>query len=158
MAEWSLDLSKYANGAKAKIREVRRNYAFGLYSSIVKKTPVDTGRARGNWNISVGEPDTTTSERKTAKYTNPEKVPLANNDESIYISNNLPYIATLEYGGFPSPVKKGTKVSKKGEKPARYEIRSEGGFSKQAPEGMVGVTVANSENIFDSAVKKVEGV
>ena len=97
MAEWSIDMSKYAEKAKAKIEKVRRNYAFALYSSIVKKTPVDTGRARGNWNISVGKDDTSVSDKKMKsglKYK--ENSINAKGDESIFISNNLPYITTLE--------------------------------------------------------------
>ena len=157
MAEWSLDLTKYAEKKKVEIKEVRKAYAFALYSSIVRKTPVDTGRARGNWTISVGREDSSTSETKGAKYKKRGDMPEPKGDETIYIQNNLPYITTIEYGGYPVPVKKGTKVSKKGEKPARYEIRSENGYSKQAPEGMVAVTLANNENIFNSAVRAVKG-
>ncbi len=144
MAEWSLDLGKYANGSKAKIKEVRKAYAFALYSSIVRKTPVDTGRARGNWNISTPNPDLSTSESSTKqKYTQKEQLPEPNGDDPIYISNNLPYIAKLEYGGFPNPPKKGTG-------------KTVNGFSKQAPEGMVGVTLANNENIYNAAVRSVQ--
>lgn len=153
MAEWSIDLGKFAEGYKAKIKKVRVNFAFALYSSIVKKTPSDTGRARANWNVSVGKDNTSTTDetKKTGlKHKIGEINP--NGDESIFISNNLPYITTLEYGGYPSPVKKGSynKETK------TWEIKSSGGFSKQAPNGMVGVTLANSENIFKAAVKRAE--
>lgn len=143
MAEWTMDLNKYANKAKTDIKKVRKSYAFALYSSIVKKTPVDTGRARANWNVSVGSPDISTTE-ETRKSPKPkDSMPDANGDESIFISNNLPYITTLEYGGFPNPPKKdgGKTVN---------------GYSKQAPNGMVGVTLANNENIFNAAVRSVE--
>ena len=144
MAEWSMDLSKYAEKKKVEIKEVRKSYAFALYSSIVKKTPVDTGRARANWNVSVGSPDTSTTENTTTTPMSKSKMPDPKGDESIFISNNLPYITTLEYGGFPNPPKKdgGKTVN---------------GFSKQAPNGMVGVTLANNEAIFDSAVRAVRG-
>lgn len=142
MAEWSLDLSKYAEKQKVEIKEVRRAFAFALYSSIVEKTPVDTGRARGNWNISVGSPDESTSNSTGTKFSSPKSLPEPNGDESIFITNNLPYITKLEYGGYPDPPKKdGGKTS--------------GGFSKQAPNGMVGVTLANSANIFDAAARTV---
>ena len=144
MSKWSLDLSAYARKRKVEIQEVRKTYAYALYSSIVKKTPVDTGRARANWNIAVGEQDTSTTE-KTRKSPKPQSVmPEVEGDEPIFISNNLPYIETLEYGGYPKDVKKGTYNKKKG----TYEVRSVNGFSKQAPEGMVGATLANNENIF----------
>lgn len=155
MARWTLDLKKFADGEKARVKAVRKRYVFSLYASIVKKTPVDTGRARGNWNVSVGSEDSSVSEMTKRQYMQGRSLPSANGDEPYFISNNLPYIGTLEYGGYPSPVKKGTKVSKKGEKPARYEIRSQGGFSKQAPNGMVGVTLANSEALFKNAVEFV---
>lgn len=144
MAEWSINMGEYTEKTKHKIEKVRRNYAFALYSSIVKKTPVDTGRARGNWNISVGKDDTSVSDKKMKsglKYN--ESSINANGDESIFISNNLPYIATLEYGGYPNPPKK-----KSG--------KTVNGFSRQAPSGMVGVTLANNKNIFDEAVKRAE--
>ena len=144
MARWSLDLTEYAKKKGVEINEVRKTYAFALYSSIVRKTPVDTGRARANWNISVGHPDssTTTSTRKTPK--SMSSLPDPKGDESIFICNNLDYIEKLEYGGFPNPPKKdGGKTIN--------------GYSKQAPAGMVGVTLANNEAIFDAAVRSVKG-
>ncbi|MCR5699655.1 MAG: HK97 gp10 family phage protein [Treponemataceae bacterium] len=143
MAHWTVDLNKYCKDKEVEIREVRKAYAFGLYSSIVKKTPYDTGRARANWNVSVGSPDKSETEsgRKTPK--SKDKMPDPKGDESIYISNNLPYITTLEYGGFPK-------------KPEKDGGKTVNGFSKQAPEGMVGVTLANSEQIFNAAVRSVK--
>lgn len=145
MAHWTIDISKYAEKKGKEIKDIRRAYAFALYASIVKKTPVDTGRARGNWNISVGKVDSSTDDnRKGIRYKGTGDVPNPNGDESIFISNNLPYIETLEYGGYPNPPKGG-----KG--------KTVNGFSKQAPNGMVGVTLANNENIFNAAVKAVKG-
>ena len=144
MARWSIDLTKYAKKKGVEIREVQKTYAFALYSSIVRKTPVDTGRARANWNISVGHPDTSTTEstRKTPK--SMSSLPDPKGDESIFICNNLDYIEKLEYGGYPNPPKKdGGKTIN--------------GYSKQAPAGMVGVTLANNEAIFDAAVRSVKG-
>ena len=143
MAKWTMDLNEYAKKKNVQIRNVRKAYAFALYSSIVKKTPVDTGRARGNWNITVGVDDYTQTENKTPRFQGVDQVPEPRGDETIYISNNLPYITKLEYGGYPNPPKKGSG-------------KTVNGYSKQAPEGMVGVTLANNENIFNSAVRSVE--
>ena len=144
MAKWTMDLNKYCKNKEVELKDVRKTYAFALYSSIVKKTPVDTGRARGNWNITVGHDDTTSSKKTKPQFKNVDEVPKVEGDESIYISNNLPYITKLEYGGYPNPPKKGSGKTVKG-------------YSKQAPEGMVGVTLANNENIFESAVRAVKG-
>lgn len=143
MAKWTMDLNKYAEKKKVEIKEVRKSYAFALYSSIVKKTPVDTGRARGNWNITVGHDDTTASERTRPQFKSVADVPKVEGDETIYISNDLPYITKLEYGGYPKNPKGGSG-------------KTVNGYSKQAPNGMVGVTLANNENIFNSAVRSVK--
>ena len=138
-----MDLNKYAKKKKVEIKKIRKNYAFALYSSIVKKTPVDTGRARGNWNITVGHDDILPKENTVPQFKSVEEVPKVEGDESIFISNNLPYITKLEYGGYPNPPKKGSG-------------KTRNGYSKQAPQGMVGVTLANNENIFESAVRSVK--
>ena len=143
MAKWTMDLNKYAKKKKVEIKKIRKNYAFALYSSIVKKTPVDTGRARGNWNITVGHDDILPKENTVPQFKSVEEVPKVEGDETIYISNNLPYITKLEYGGYPNPPKKGSG-------------KTINGYSKQAPQGMVGVTLANNENIFESAVRSVK--
>lgn len=52
---------KKVNGA---INTQVRKATIELFSSVVKMTPVDTGRARGNWIPSVGEPVTTAITKK----------------------------------------------------------------------------------------------
>ena len=144
MAYWTINLNEYAKATEGKIKKARKAYAFALYSSIVKKTPVDTGRARGNWQVTVGKPATEEidSNRKTPR--GKDSIPEPTGDESIFIANNVPYIVKLEYGGYPNPPKKGNG-------------KTVNGYSKQAPEGMVGLTLANNENIFNAAVKAIEG-
>lgn len=151
MAKWSIDINQFVKKTDFSLKRILVNYAFALYASIVKKTPVDTGRARANWNISVGNADTSITDKKMKnglKYS--ENDISINGDDTIFISNNLPYIETLEYGGYPKSPKKGSwdKVKK------QWIIKSENGFSKQAPEGMVGVTLANNENILKSVIKR----
>lgn len=162
MAQWSLDLREYAKKKGVQIKDVQKSFAFAVYASVVKKTPVgnpdfdaDSGRARANWNVSVGKPDTSVSDGKRKGPLPKSAMPEPDGDESIFICNNLPYITMLEYGGYPKSPKKGSHT-RKGVKPSRYEILSQGGFSKQAPQGMVGVTIANSERLFDAAVRATE--
>lgn len=144
MAQWTMDLNKYVKKTKTQISDVRTAYAYALYSSIVRKTPVDTGRARANWNISAGRSDTSVTENTRTTPKPKTVMPNPEGDESIFISNNLPYIETLEYGGYPKDPKGGNG-------------KTINGYSKQAPEGMVGVTLANNENIFNAAVRAVKG-
>ena len=66
----------------------------------------------------------------------------------IFMTNNLPYARTLEFGKYPTPVKRGTYVGK-----GRYEKRSQGGFSKLAPRGMVRVNALRFRGWLKHAVR-----
>lgn len=153
MAKWTGDLSKYSKTQTNKVKEIKNKFVFSLYSSITQKTPVDTGRARGNWTVSPENPDLSVDENATkVKYRNYADMPKSKGDESMFISNALPYIVTLEYGGYPDPVKKGSLDKKTG----RYVIKSANGYSKQAPNGMVGVTIADAKNILDKVIRETK--
>lgn len=138
MAEWSLDLTKYADRQISSMKGIRKSFVFRLYSAIVRRTPVDTGRARGNWNVSVGAAD---AGENPQNYSEAGSMPDADGDEPYFISNNTEYIRKLEYGGYT-------------DRPETEKTR--GGFSKQAPHGMVGVTLANAGSYFQQAVREYE--
>ena len=100
------------------VSQVTRRVALQVLSGVVQRTPVDTGRARGNWQTSIGRGPTSTTERLDksggAAISEGTAVIGGHKDfEQIQMTNNLPYIARLEDG-----------------------------YSKQAPEGMVGLTLA----------------
>lgn len=134
-------LEKHAMGREAGVKQV----ALMISSAVIMRTPVMTGRARGNWFPAVNEPSGDVNdqakqvERSGASNARVEgfvgKNDLAGN--VFWLSNNLPYIGQLEWGGYPTYVKRGTWMG-----PGKgYEIRSAAGFSKQAPSGMVRVTL-----------------
>jgi hypothetical protein len=99
----------FGRSVKVQIDLIRRKMALEIFSRVVKRTPVDTGRARANWQVSVGEPifeaieDTDKkrfgagpgADRVMAADASMRNLPL---DKSIFITNNLPYIVYLEDG------------------------------------------------------------
>lgn len=127
MAKWTLDLAKYAKAKGEQIETIRKKVVFMLYNSITAKTPVRTGRARANWMISTGTPTEEIDDTTSPRHPTERTVPDASGDESYFIENNLPYIVGLEYGR-----------------------------SKQAPNGMVGLSVANISNMIDAAIQETE--
>jgi len=143
-------------GVKLAIDELPKNandnvrgvYLAGL-KNIVQETPADTGRARNNWFLSVGAPSnkTTTSESVGggASLSQASKLPKNVLGKKIYFTNNLPYIGVLEYGGFPKPVKKGSRIN------GRYQKLSRNGFSLQAPKGWVRINLKRMQ----SKIKKL---
>jgi hypothetical protein len=146
MGKWSLDLNKWSKLQGEKLNEVRRIFAFEVFNKVILESPVDTGAFRGAWGVSIGrdEINDTGSSDKSGNDTIARNMAAAENltgDDSIFIYNNLPYGRKIEYGTF----------TKKPE-----TEKTIGGFSKQAPRGMVGKTLAKAEQLWDKAVKAVK--
>lgn len=134
---------------KKKVSRMQRTFAFHIWAKIVERTPVDTGRARANWNLSMRSPDKTLDKHQNVSM---ENVPEPKDDkDEFFITNNLPYISTLEYGGYPDPVQRGSYDKKT----KSYVKKSDQGYSRQAPHGMVGVTLAEANNIFKDTLEEM---
>lgn len=125
-------------------------------SGVVLLTPVMTGRARASWNVAIGQPDTSVPPegKATSRATGVTKArgTLASLGvyQTVWITSSLVYMPVLEYGGYPNPPKLGTWDPRR----KRYVIRSSGGFSKQAPNGMVRVTLAGIRQALEAGVLK----
>lgn len=94
------DVKRFALDVRGESDKVVRTATLELFSGIIKSTPVDTGRARGNWQTSVVQPQGGTLERTgmeaalaEVQATVPEGA-----GQLVYLSNNLPYIERLENG------------------------------------------------------------
>lgn len=126
---FSGDVGKFARDAVEAHDKITRAATLDFFSGTIKSTPVDTGRARGNWQTSVGTPVDGTLERDDpggsaaiAEVT--AKTPNGAGQET-FMSNNLPYIESLENGN-----------------------------SQQAPAGMVRINLARVQRIVKAAIAK----
>lgn len=141
MAGWTLDPGAWADKQKVKIIDIRREIAFALFAKILYRTPVDSGRARQNWIVTLNagslayNPDA--AKGGTVLADGRKMIYNAKGDDTIIIQNNLPYIEKLEYGGYGPNSPSGKTVN---------------GFSKQAPRGMVGVTMLEAGAVISEAV------
>jgi hypothetical protein len=111
-----------------------RKIALQIFAQIVLKSPVDSGRFRSNWQVSIGSVPTGTQDGETfpqgdavdvkgpiyyAKLSGGEATLFgANAGDTIYFANNLPYARRLEDG-----------------------------YSQQAPAGMVALTIQEFQSI-----------
>lgn len=123
---FNVDLAAFAKQLGVSRAKVYRRTALELWNGITKRTPVDTGRARSSWNLAIGAPNPTVPAEmgiptgKHKEKTTPPIQPKAgmpdmskvDGEDVIYITSNLPYIEPLENG-----------------------------HSKQAPIGMVQITI-----------------
>ena len=142
-----------------------RKFTLDLFRAVLFRTPVDTGLLRANWQPAIGsEPDGVSDQRDKSGTVTAQRISSVTGEATwgtpVYLINNLPYATMVEYGGYPNPVKRGTYV-KAGQ--VRYGItgpgwvkRSAGGFSKQAPTGMVRVSVAEAAKWVQTALASLK--
>lgn len=89
---FSDDLRKFAKKTNQSIDKTIRAATTSIFTAIVLRTPVDTGRARANWNYSTTSPDESVTDSTTYK-------PIKTKPGLKHIlTNNLPYIEVLENG------------------------------------------------------------
>lgn len=132
-----MSMNAIVNRVNRRIDTVIRKSTIELFGQVIKMTPVDTGRAKGNWQCSVNSPITSEIERDDGSKSQSlssskaysdvvSTVPRAGN--VVWLSNNVPYIRKLEYGS-----------------------------SNQAPGGMVRIAIQNFGSVFADASRKSLG-
>lgn len=123
MTTFALDLSKQIEKAKGKTELAVKKTMIELFNRVIQKSPVDTGRFRANWNCSIGSPNLSTSESTdpsgsvASARASATVVSYTLNGQSVFLTNSLPYAERLENG-----------------------------WSKQAPNGMVRLSVVEVQN------------
>ena len=121
-------VSKAITDLVSRKNDALRAQTIVLFTEVIVGTPVDTGRARGNWFLSNNTPSNKTTQ-STSPSAEAQKVPRNMLGKKTFLTNNLPYIETLEFGGFP---KKST-------------AKTSGGFSRSAPKGWVRKAVKRTQ-------------
>lgn len=131
LGSFTLDIQRFVDKAKGNLDLVVRKVSLDLFKRVIMKSPVDTGRFKGNWQVAIGsipagvlevndKDGTATISRVTAEAMNLRA------GETIYLVNNLDYARALEYG-----------------------------HSKQAPAGMVRLSVAEYGAVVRNAAGEV---
>lgn len=101
---FSADISRFISKTEKSIETGVRKISLELFSKVILKSPVDTGRFRANWYASINMPSSmvttmvdktgTDSIRKAGSVAQSYKI----GDAAIYLTNNLPYAHRLETG------------------------------------------------------------
>jgi len=125
--------------------EVFRVTVIKFFGQIVQISPVAViggGRFRANWFATISkpsvrvEPDSEKSENEVNKRIE-RKVNGVRNPRVFWLTNNLPYSEVIEYGGY-------------GDGP-----KTIGGFSRQAPKGVVRITAKRFSIIFNENARRL---
>jgi len=95
------DIRRFEQMVSGASGQTIRAAALEVFTSIIERTPVDTGRARGNWQTSTNARPRGTlpirSANKAVAEANLSALTYTLAD-TIYFANNLPYIQRLEDG------------------------------------------------------------
>lgn len=100
---FSADVARFAKKAEAATDAVVRKVTIDLFHDVVRRTPVDTGRLKANWQPSIGTPVIGTLSTTDAS----GAVTMANITAGVgglgtvtYLANNLPYAHRIEFDGW----------------------------------------------------------
>lgn len=96
---FSADISAFAKRAGESLDNTVRGVTIELFAGVIRTTPVDTGRARGNWQTTTQTPASDVLDRLGDLESVAELMAQVGGVGSVtYLTNNLPYIMRLEEG------------------------------------------------------------
>ncbi|MFJ1075569.1 HK97 gp10 family phage protein [Bordetella bronchiseptica] len=126
---FTADLGKFAARAKGNIDTATRQATVLLAEGVIMKSPMDKGRFRANWQFSAAG-----IQRATSMAVDP--------DGQVTLHRLVADIKQTRAGGV-------TYLSNS----LPYAVRLENGWSKQAPQGMVKLTVQEFQQYVSQAAK-----
>ena len=148
---------------KSKAARVASIATKAMFSEIIQNTPVndadpqDMGKTKANWQLTKGAPANGIIEKKQPNRTGRDlKIPFSPMSAIFgttwFLTNNVPWIGMLEFGGYKKNPTRGTwnKVTKS------YQIRTIAGYSTQAPRGFYRKPIKQFGRFVDEAVRKVK--
>lgn len=127
---FAAQIAAFAEQAKEAMDATVRDIVVELGGSLIRMSPVDTGRFRGNWQFSIDMPTQGTLDALDPNGTATQArlegdAIMFKAGTTAFMVNNLPYAIPLEYG-----------------------------HSDQAPGGMVRITLARFQQIVLDAASK----
>jgi hypothetical protein len=131
MTSFGQQLRTFEAKTLQKMETAVRKIVLDAFSEVIAMSPVDTGRFRGNWQVAVGSAPTGTVEAldPSGSIVTARVAVVAGEVKAgdvIYMVNNLPYAQRLEDG-----------------------------YSKQAPAGMVKLTVQKYQPLADQIIRSI---
>lgn len=102
--QFAIDLRRFGEVTREQARTIFQKIVLDLDTAVVLGTPVDEGRARGNWFPTVGAPSTARNDDARDK-SGSKAIAAATSmatqldlGDVAWLTNNLPYILPLENG------------------------------------------------------------
>lgn len=131
MTDFAIQMRRFTDKSNENIDKAVRKISLETFRNVIVMSPVDTGRFRGNWQTSIGAPVSGTVElvdpsgQMTVAQVAGDTQRMSAGDV-IFMVNNLPYGPRLENG-----------------------------WSNQAPNGMVALTVQRFQPLADAVIREI---
>ena len=92
------DIRAFAEKTEETLEDVDRGFKLAILTDVVRNTRVDTGRLRGNWQVSTGSPAAGETGRlqPQSPAPSPEEVAKILPFSSTWFTNNVPYAVVWE--------------------------------------------------------------
>ena len=97
---FSSDVHRIAKKMGEKVEDVSAAVFIELFSAVIKDTPADTGRLRGNWQTTRNSPAVAEIPRTGEAGPIAEAFAVVTNPDLYYLTNNLPYAERVEFDGW----------------------------------------------------------
>ena len=97
---FTADVSRIAKDIGETAENVGRSVFIELFSAVIRDTPVDEGRLRGNWQTTKNSPANGTLDRTSYSQTIAEVYTTVDKPAVYYLANNMPYAEKVEFGGY----------------------------------------------------------
>lgn len=99
MGDFAADLKRFADKTEEKLEDVDVGFKLGVFNRVVLNTRVDTGRMRGNWQVSTGAPaggETGRLQSEANTFLDAGESAKIQPFSATYLTNNVPYAIVWE--------------------------------------------------------------
>lgn len=141
---FAAQVAEFVAKAKGNADLVVRKIALEMFARVIVKSPVDTGRFKSNWQVSINSVPSGTLPFATADE-HRDKTARKSKERSAHVE--APTIARVQQGALS--VKAGEIIYLVNN--LVYALALEYGHSKQAPQGMVRLTIVEFQGVVDAA-------
>lgn len=141
-AEFNKEIDDFAKTIPDKVSTLQKKIVLEALKRLVEKTPVATGRAKGNWQVAIdmaaeGQLEVTDKEGVATVTKGIAAIADLPPYSIVWISNNVDYIEFLEDGSGRGPTEKLTSD----------------GHSTQSPAGMLAITIEELRTMFERVIE-----
>jgi len=144
---FSADITKWVMAVQIDLDQLVRKIALDAYAGLILRSPVDTGRFRASWRISVGSIDSSVEPDRGTAPSQYKGMGGSVPPDSAEMAYALGKIASAQFGDMIIYLTNSLD----------YAQELEDGYSQQAPAGVLALTFIEIVNKLNNAIRQMQG-